>query len=126
MGCFSSTSCVLFFSLVSRLSYHRVVEKRMRELGCSETQITEKLAELGRKVRVRDRSLASTYTPCQESEYMRLRRQKLTEKAFESIRIIGRGAFGEVRAVYVCVGVRLLLGTVLAVCVCVCVPTCHA
>jgi len=34
-----------------------------------------------------------------ESEFLRLRRVKLTGKAFESIKIIGRGAFGEVRLV---------------------------
>jgi len=34
-----------------------------------------------------------------ESEYMRLRRVRLSGKAFESIKIIGRGAFGEVRLV---------------------------
>eukprot|EP01094_Clydonella_sp_ATCC50884_P029526 TRINITY_DN926_c0_g1_i1.p1 TRINITY_DN926_c0_g1~~TRINITY_DN926_c0_g1_i1.p1 ORF type:complete len:490 (-),score=189.61 TRINITY_DN926_c0_g1_i1:411-1880(-) len=34
-----------------------------------------------------------------ESEFMRLRRVRLSGKAFESIQIIGRGAFGEVRLV---------------------------
>jgi len=34
-----------------------------------------------------------------ESEFLRLRRVKLTGKAFESLKIIGRGAFGEVRLV---------------------------
>jgi serine/threonine kinase 38 len=34
-----------------------------------------------------------------ESEYMRLRRIRLSGKAFESLKIIGRGAFGEVRLV---------------------------
>ena len=31
-----------------------------------------------------------------ETVYMRMRRQRMTEKAFEKIRVIGRGAFGEV------------------------------
>ena len=34
-----------------------------------------------------------------ETEFMRLRRVRLSGKAFESIKIIGRGAFGEVRLV---------------------------
>lgn len=34
-----------------------------------------------------------------ESRYLRARRHRLTGKAFESIKIIGRGAFGEVRLV---------------------------
>eukprot|EP01101_Sappina_pedata_P001094 TRINITY_DN11203_c0_g1_i1.p1 TRINITY_DN11203_c0_g1~~TRINITY_DN11203_c0_g1_i1.p1 ORF type:complete len:544 (-),score=200.87 TRINITY_DN11203_c0_g1_i1:52-1662(-) len=34
-----------------------------------------------------------------ESEFLRLRRVRLSNKAFESIKIIGRGAFGEVRLV---------------------------
>ena len=34
-----------------------------------------------------------------ETEYTRLRRVRLSQKAFESLKIIGRGAFGEVRLV---------------------------
>merc|ERR1712000_783718 len=34
-----------------------------------------------------------------ESEFMRLRRVRLSGNAFQSIKIIGRGAFGEVRLV---------------------------
>lgn len=34
-----------------------------------------------------------------ETEYMRLRRLKLTTKSFDTIKVIGRGAFGEVRLV---------------------------
>jgi hypothetical protein len=33
-----------------------------------------------------------------ESEFLRQRRTRLSGKAFESIKVIGRGAFGEVRA----------------------------
>ena len=32
----------------------------------------------------------------QESAYMRMLRQKLTVKHFETVKLIGRGAFGEV------------------------------
>eukprot|EP00033_Pygsuia_biforma_P000912 GCRY01001052.1.p1 GENE.GCRY01001052.1~~GCRY01001052.1.p1 ORF type:complete len:460 (+),score=116.18 GCRY01001052.1:190-1569(+) len=34
-----------------------------------------------------------------ESEFLRLKRQKMSERDFETIKIIGRGAFGEVRLV---------------------------
>jgi serine/threonine kinase 38 len=34
-----------------------------------------------------------------ETEYLRKRRMKLTGHSFETVRIIGRGAFGEVRLV---------------------------
>ena len=34
-----------------------------------------------------------------ESEYTRLRRVRLSKKAFEPLKVIGRGAFGEVRLV---------------------------
>jgi serine/threonine kinase 38 len=37
-----------------------------------------------------------------ESDYTRLQRQRMTHEDFEALTIIGRGAFGEVRAICAC------------------------
>ena len=44
-----------------------------------------------------ERSAALAELQRRETEYTRLRRQKLTVEDFEPLTIIGRGAFGEVR-----------------------------
>jgi hypothetical protein len=52
----------------------------MKEKNLSPQQQEELLQELAKK----------------ETEFIRLRRLRLTQNEFESIKIIGRGAFGEV------------------------------
>jgi serine/threonine kinase 38 len=53
----------------------------MKEKNLSVQQKEELLQELAKK----------------ETEFIRLRRLRLTQNEFESIKIIGRGAFGEVK-----------------------------
>ena len=61
----------------------RALVERMARLGLSGAQQREKLALLAEK----------------ETQYIRARRVRLTGNTFESICVIGRGAFGEVRLV---------------------------
>eukprot|EP00298_Acanthocystis_sp_HF-20_P005489 c15639_g1_i2.p1 GENE.c15639_g1_i2~~c15639_g1_i2.p1 ORF type:complete len:481 (+),score=188.99 c15639_g1_i2:31-1443(+) len=59
------------------------LEKRIKELNLSNEQAEEMIKELEKR----------------ENDYLRLRRQKISITDFESIKVIGRGAFGEVRLV---------------------------
>lgn len=79
--------CILFcvfFKNKSKCSpyTHRrtALEKKLEELRVSEDVRNQKRAELARK----------------ETEYIHERRVRLTGHSFDSIRVIGRGAFGEV------------------------------
>ncbi|KAM9969870.1 hypothetical protein ACTFIW_007816 [Dictyostelium discoideum] len=73
----------LFKSLKERDDRRCFLEKKMEELNLREEQKSVKRRELDKK----------------ETEYIKSRRIRLTGHSFESIRIIGRGAFGEVRLV---------------------------
>ena len=55
------------------------------------------LPALPRQLTEEERSAALAELQRRETEYTRLRRQKLTVDDFEPLTIIGRGAFGEVR-----------------------------
>lgn len=55
--------------------------------GVSEEEQMEILKDLERK----------------ETEYMRLKRNKITVDDFELLTIIGRGAFGEVQGFHICI-----------------------
>ncbi len=67
-----------------------------------------------------------------ETEFLRLKRTRLGLDDFESLKVIGRGAFGEVImimsaddvCVYVCVYVCVCVCVCLCVSVCVCVCVC--
>lgn len=73
----------LFRSLKERDDRRNILEKKMDELNLSPETRNVKRKELDRR----------------ESEYIRSRRVRLTSHSFESIKVIGRGAFGEVRLV---------------------------
>ncbi|KAF2072955.1 hypothetical protein CYY_005721 [Polysphondylium violaceum] len=73
----------LFKSLKEREDRRIFLEKKMEELNLREEQRAIKRRELDKK----------------ETEYIKSRRIRLTGHSFESIKIIGRGAFGEVRLV---------------------------
>ncbi|CAA0829318.1 AGC (cAMP-dependent- cGMP-dependent and protein kinase C) kinase family protein [Striga hermonthica] len=64
-----------------RLERRRVLEKALANSGVSEVEQSNLIKELERR----------------ETEYMRLKRHKITVDDFELLTIIGRGAFGEVR-----------------------------
>ncbi|EGC28962.1 hypothetical protein DICPUDRAFT_51572 [Dictyostelium purpureum] len=73
----------LFKSLKEREERRCFLEKKMEELNLREEQKAIKRRELDKK----------------ETEYIKSRRIRLTGHSFESLKIIGRGAFGEVRLV---------------------------
>jgi serine/threonine kinase 38 len=68
---------------LERRSRHERLEESMREEGLSEVQKSEKRAQHALK----------------ETEFLRLKRSKLGVEDFEPLKVIGRGAFGEVRLV---------------------------
>lgn len=72
-----------FKHLRERQNRRTTLENLMKERNLSDHQKEELLQELAKK----------------ETEFIRLRRLRLTQNEFESIKIIGRGAFGEVRLV---------------------------
>ncbi|KYQ94452.1 putative protein serine/threonine kinase [Tieghemostelium lacteum] len=73
----------LFKSLKEREERRGFLEKKMEELNLREEQRAMKRKELDKK----------------ETEYIKSRRIRLTGHSFDSVKIIGRGAFGEVRLV---------------------------
>ncbi|GAM23036.1 hypothetical protein SAMD00019534_062110 [Acytostelium subglobosum LB1] len=73
----------LFKSLKEREERRVFLERKMEELSLKDEQRSIKRRELDRR----------------ETEYIKSRRIRLTGHSFESIKIIGRGAFGEVRLV---------------------------
>lgn len=73
----------LFRAHDERKERQRALVDRMGRLGLSRAQQAEKLILLAEK----------------ETQYIRARRVRLTGNTFESICVIGRGAFGEVRLV---------------------------
>lgn len=73
-----------FFKSVKERENRRVaLERKLEELHLSEEVRNQKRKELAKK----------------ETEYIHERRVRLTGHSFDSIRVIGRGAFGEVRLV---------------------------
>eukprot|EP00026_Physarum_polycephalum_P006619 Phypoly_transcript_06669.p1 GENE.Phypoly_transcript_06669~~Phypoly_transcript_06669.p1 ORF type:complete len:550 (+),score=109.39 Phypoly_transcript_06669:62-1651(+) len=72
-----------FKSVKERENRRAALEKKLEELRLSEEVRNQKRHELARK----------------ETEYIHERRVRLTGHSFDSIRVIGRGAFGEVRLV---------------------------
>merc|ERR1719282_689049 len=73
----------LFKDIQKRKERRQDLEKKLDRLKLGATQREHYLNRLYKK----------------ESEYTRLRRVRLSKKAFEPIKVIGRGAFGEVRLV---------------------------
>ncbi|EGG25337.1 putative protein serine/threonine kinase [Cavenderia fasciculata] len=73
----------LFKSLKEREERRLYLEKKMEEANLKEEQKSIKRRELDKR----------------ETEYIKSRRIRLTGHSFESLKIIGRGAFGEVRLV---------------------------
>eukprot|EP00339_Tiarina_fusa_P009355 CAMPEP_0117027070 /NCGR_PEP_ID=MMETSP0472-20121206/19832_1 /TAXON_ID=693140 ORGANISM="Tiarina fusus, Strain LIS" /NCGR_SAMPLE_ID=MMETSP0472 /ASSEMBLY_ACC=CAM_ASM_000603 /LENGTH=469 /DNA_ID=CAMNT_0004734235 /DNA_START=11 /DNA_END=1420 /DNA_ORIENTATION=+ len=73
----------MFKDLRQRSERRQELEKKMDELKLDNVQ--------------RERYLKRLHT--KETEYTRLRRVRFSKKAFETIKVIGRGAFGEVRLV---------------------------
>ena len=73
----------LFKDIQKRKERRHDLEKKLDRLKLGATQREHYLNRLYKK----------------ESEYTRLRRVRLSKKAFEPIKVIGRGAFGEVRLV---------------------------
>ena len=57
------------------------LEQQMEQLQCSKEERTDAIKEFGAK----------------ESLFLRIRRQRMCMDDFETIKVIGRGAFGEVR-----------------------------
>jgi serine/threonine protein kinase len=74
---------ISFVRTTSAKERQRALVERMARLGLSRAQQAEKLMLLAEK----------------ETQYIRARRVRLTGNTFESICVIGRGAFGEVRLV---------------------------
>jgi len=66
-----------------RADRHQYVEDKMKKLKVAEEEKDKRRKALDKK----------------ETELLRLRRMRISVKSFESIRIIGRGAFGEVHLV---------------------------
>jgi protein-serine/threonine kinase len=68
-----------------------VLERRMENMKLTNKEQNDLRKELDKK----------------ESDFMRLKRRKLNQKDFETVKIIGRGAFGEVRLVRMTEGTEL-------------------
>ncbi|XP_055343238.1 serine/threonine-protein kinase tricornered-like [Paramacrobiotus metropolitanus] len=68
---------------VDRQNRYRLLEKSMEQEGLTENQKTEKRSQHAIK----------------ETEYLRLKRCRLGVEDFEPLKVIGKGAFGEVRLV---------------------------
>lgn len=80
----------------------KLLEKKFDTLSKENDERVTRREELEKQIKNmkldgEQREMAIKNLEKQETEYMRLRRQKITIKAFESLAIIGRGAFGEVR-----------------------------
>lgn len=67
---------------LERRNRHDRLEESMKEEGLNEKQKNEKRAQHALK----------------ETEFLRLKRSKLGVEDFEPLKVIGRGAFGEVRS----------------------------
>ncbi|GIL81944.1 hypothetical protein Vretimale_1513 [Volvox reticuliferus] len=70
-------------NIAERYARRSALEKELQREGLPETEKQQIISELEKR----------------ESDYTRLQRQRMTADDFESLRIIGRGAFGEVRIV---------------------------
>lgn len=72
-------SCLIFFyrslSSVTRIS---LLEEKLQKEHCSEEKKSRQLMSLGKK----------------ESQYLRLRRTRLGIQDFQTVKVIGKGAFG--------------------------------
>lgn len=72
-------SCLIFFyrslSSVTRIS---LLEEKLQKEHCSEEKKSRQLISLGKK----------------ESQYLRLRRTRLSIQDFQTVKVIGKGAFG--------------------------------
>lgn len=79
----STTHVSLSLSLVCRRTE---IENKLAHEHCSEEKKKRQLQSLGRK----------------ESQYLRLRRTRLGLEDFVTVKVIGKGAFGEVSCVCVC------------------------
>ena len=64
-----------------RMMRRKSLEQQMEQLQCSKEERTDAIKEFGAK----------------ESLFLRIRRQRMCMDDFETVKVIGRGAFGEVR-----------------------------
>lgn len=71
--------------------------KDIRQRAERRQQLEKSMDQLKLDAPQRERYLKRLHA--KESEYTRLRRVRFSKKAFETIKVIGRGAFGEVRLV---------------------------
>ena len=71
--------------------------KDLRQRAERRQQLEKSMDQLNLDAPQRERYLKRLHS--KESEYTRLRRVRFSKKAFETIKVIGRGAFGEVRLV---------------------------
>merc|ERR1719483_712104 len=72
--------------------FHQHKERRERQSKLEETLQEDNLSELARIERRRMHAV-------KETEYLRLKRAKLGVEDFDPLKVIGKGAFGEVRLV---------------------------
>ena len=84
-------------SLAAKLYIEQHFSRLMRDLK-DRKERREKLEEEmeAAELKPRERTELRRELEQKETVYMRMKRHRMTEKAFEKIRVIGRGAFGEV------------------------------
>lgn len=87
-----SAACIYFFE-----QYYDNLYKDMRLRAERRMKLEKQMQEAGLTPEQCERYRKRLYK--KESEYTRLRRTRFSMKAFETVKIIGRGAFGEVRLV---------------------------
>ncbi|KAJ1677751.1 Serine/threonine-protein kinase, partial [Spiromyces aspiralis] len=76
-------------------SFYKTLMNQCIERNSRRVELERKLASEGGSEERRQRQLISLGS--KESNFMRLRRTKLSVRDFQTIKVIGRGAFGEVR-----------------------------
>eukprot|EP01097_Dermamoeba_algensis_P008828 TRINITY_DN603_c0_g4_i1.p1 TRINITY_DN603_c0_g4~~TRINITY_DN603_c0_g4_i1.p1 ORF type:complete len:543 (+),score=136.16 TRINITY_DN603_c0_g4_i1:95-1630(+) len=82
---------------VSLDQYYENLFQNLRERNDRKQKFQAKMAEINIPEEQKQRMKSELFK--KETEYIRLRRIKLTGQQFDSIKLIGRGAFGEVRLV---------------------------
>ena len=84
-------------SLAAKLYIEQHFSRLMKDLADRKERREKLEAEMeAADLKPRERSELRHELEQKETVYMRVKRQRMTEKAFEKIRVIGRGAFGEV------------------------------
>lgn len=77
--------------------YYTNIIQQAQERGARRSNLEKKMENM--KLTIREQSELRKELDKKETEYMRFKRRKLAPNDFETIKIIGRGAFGEVRLV---------------------------